>query len=248
MEDSYIGTAIAGALYFVAGTRLARLYRRTGEFPELALSACFVCWSVSYLLYAVPIATANESLIAPFFLAANLLDVLGILSCAVFTWKVFRIGEKWAPLFVAGIALCLVIGIGTSIWTGEFGDASPLTSVWYWLEWAGATLTYAWIGVEASIQFQKAGQRQRLGLSDALVRNRLLLWGLVGAFWLILQFIFIVQDIAWARSHQWPAYSDTLVGILESASIGTVWVVFFPPIFYRRWVERSSSNEIAAER
>jgi hypothetical protein len=248
MEDNaYIGSAIAGALYIAAGIRLARLRGRTGELPELVLSVCFLLWGVSYLLYAVPSALGNESLINPFFFPANILSDAGALACSVFTWKVFRASEKWAPLFVAGIALCLVAGIGASAWAGEWEGSPPLTSAWYWFEWAGATLPCLWIGVEAFIQFRKASRRQRLGLCDALVRNRYLLWGIVGAFWVTLQFIFIFQDIAWARTHQWPAYSDTLVGILEIISIGTVWLVFFPPAAYRRWVESASPAEMLAD-
>jgi len=248
MEDNaYIGSAIAGALYIAAGIRLAQLRARTGQLPELLLSVCFLLWGISYLLFAVPSAFADESLIDPFFFPANVISQAGSLACAAFTWKVFRAHEKWAPVCFAGIALCLLAGAGGSFWEQGWQSSSPLTSTWYWLEWTGATLPFLWIAVEATIQFRKAGQRQQLGLCDAMVRNRFLIWAIIGVFWVTLQLIFIIQDIAWARSHQWPAYSDTLVGILELTSIGMVWLVFFPPAVYRRWIDSGSPNEIAAE-
>jgi len=125
--------------------------------------------------------------------------------------------------------------------------SSPLTSVWYWLRWTGATVACAWIGVEASIQYRMAGRREALGLSDALVRNRLLLWGGVGVCWVVLQIVYIGQDIAWARTQQWPAFSDTLVGIIEFLSIGMVWIAFFPPRAYRAWIERRTPDAARAE-
>ena len=37
-----------------------------------------------------------------------------------------------------------------------------------------------------------------------------------------------------------------LVGLLEIASIGTVWLVFFPPAFYRNWINKVATVADAA--
>jgi len=248
MEDgAYLGAVIAGALYVIAGARLARLSLRTGELPEAALATCFLCWGVSYFAYAIPTALADESLIARCFFTGAILGDVGAVAAAVFTWKVFRAKAAWARVLVGAIALAFVASNAGHAAVGDFEGSSPLTSVWYWLRWTGATVACAWIGVEASIQYRMAGRREALGLSDALVRNRLLLWGGVGVCWVVLQIVYIGQDIAWARTQQWPAFSDTLVGIIEFLSIGMVWIAFFPPRAYRAWIERRTPDAARAE-
>jgi hypothetical protein len=48
-ENAYIGGAIAGLFYLIAGIRLFRLSLRTGEAPERLLGVTFLVWSLSYL-------------------------------------------------------------------------------------------------------------------------------------------------------------------------------------------------------
>jgi len=142
-EGAYLGSVIAGALYVIAGARLARLSLRTGELPEAALATCFLCWGVSYFAYAIPTALADESLIARCFFTGAILGDVGAVAAAVFTWKVFRAKAAWARVLVGAIALAFVASNAGHAAVGDFEGSSPLTSVWYWLRWTGATVACA---------------------------------------------------------------------------------------------------------
>jgi len=242
--SEFIGSGIAGLLYVVIGIRMGQLYARTRQAPELTLGVCFVLWGCSYLFYAAPSVLTDEGLIAPLFATGNVLSSMGTLACAAFTWRVFRPMDRWAAAFCGLIAICLVSGMGISAWAGELEGASPLSSSWYWLDWTGAALTYGWIALEASIQAARASQRMELGLCDAMGRNRLRLWSIVGMCWLVLQHVYVYQDITWARTREWPGHIDAAVGVIEIFSLATIWLVFFPPSVYRRWV---GGDEAAVE-
>ncbi len=40
---------------------------------------------------------------------------------------------------------------------------------------------------------------------------------------------------------------DALIGALEILSVAAIWLVFFPPAVYRRWVEGTAARLMAAE-
>lgn len=248
MEDnSYIGSVLAAVIYIVVGIRLFRLGARTGQLPERLLSLCFLAWGISYLLYAAPHAFADESMLSWCFFSGRVFSDIGAIACAAFTWKVFRGRQVWSPLLVAAIALTLAAHALGIAWTREWEGSSPLSGPLYWLGWIGAVVPCLWIGVEGSIQYRKAGQRQRLGLSDGLVRNRYLLWSMVGAVWVALECIFVVQDATWQTTQASPASLDAVVGVLEVLSLATVWLVFFPPRFYRQLFAGDSPSESVGE-
>ncbi len=104
----YIGTAISGLLYFVAGTRLLRLGLRTGETPEYLLGATFLLWSLFYYLDILPYLLVDESMLTPFFFTGRVVAALAALLFASFTRSVFRNEEGWARWLIAGTALSRV--------------------------------------------------------------------------------------------------------------------------------------------
>ena len=61
---------------------------------------------------------------------------------------------------------------GVSIWEGDWGGFSTLTSVGYWLVWVGETIPLVWVGVEGLACYTRAIKRVKLGLSDPLLANR----------------------------------------------------------------------------
>ena len=237
MEGSaYIGESLAGLVFLVMGIRLLRLAFRTGESPERFLSASFLVWGLSYLLYGVPHALTDESLVRPLYFAARLTVDAGAITFAFFTWSVFRKHDTWGLWLVAGIVVCQVVGVAGSVWVDDWEGIYPMQNPWWWAEWAGLTATTAWMAAEGLVQYGKARQRLALGLCDPLACNRLLLWGLVSILWMALQFVFVVQSIEYTTTQQWSAPIDALVGAIEITAIAMVWLVFFPPACYRRWV------------
>ena len=97
-------------------------------------------------------------------------------------------------------------------------------------------------------QYRTARQRLRLGLCEPLVCNRYLLWGLVGAIWMIWEVASTAQLIEYQIIQVWSATMDSLVGGLEIGAIALIWLVFFPPAVDRRWINRAAPAAVAAER
>ena len=80
-----------------------------------------------------------------------------------------------------------------------------------------------------------------IGLCGPIVSNRFLLWGLVGLIMLSSNFALIPQYIEYEQEAQFSGAMDALVGIFEIFTIGLIALVFFPPRWYRRWVENGSA-------
>jgi heme/copper-type cytochrome/quinol oxidase subunit 4 len=241
-DDAYIGGAIAGLLYLVAGTRLARLSVRTGEAPERLLGLTFLVWSFSYLFWQLAIALGNESLDTALFFISRLATVTGVFTLALFLRVVFRNQASWARWLVAVVALCSVVGIGGSLWVGDWESTRPLSNPWYWVEALSGITVTAWMGVEGVTQYFRARQRLQLGLCEPLVCNRYLLWSLVAASWMSLAVVVPINDITFELTGVWLATLDVLLGIFEFCGIALIWFVFFPPRFYQRWIEGSAGS------
>jgi hypothetical protein len=243
MEDNaYIGGAIAGFVYLIAGARLIRLSIKTSELPERLLGATFLVWSVSYLFWQLAIALGNESLVTPFLFIGHLAAEAGQLTFLLFMWLVFRRRERWALWLVAGLALCSMIGVGGSIWVGDLESTSPLSNPFYWMEILSGTGLEVWTLAEGFNHYRMARQRLRLGLCDPLVCNRYLLWGLTGLIWTILEVVIVANDIVYELTGVWVATMDYLLAGLELGAIAMIWLVFFPPRFYQQWVGNTAET------
>ena len=235
---AYIGGVIAGLAFLFAGVRLSRLSLRTGEAPERLIGATFLLWSVSYFVWEVPIMLGDESTVMPCFVAGRLLNIFGIVTFVLFLRLVFRSQERWAWWLVTGVTLSLLIGFGGSISVGDWEGVDPLGNPWWWLENLGSNASVIWMGYEGLSHYRMARQRLRLGLCDPLVCNRYLLWGLAGVIWAFWEVASTAQAIEYQVTQVWSATMDSLVGGIEIGVIAMIWLVFFPPAFYRRWINR----------
>jgi hypothetical protein len=237
---TYIGEFIAGPVYLVAGARLCVLSLRTGEASDRLLSVSLLLWSLSYFLYVLPyVFVSDESLVPLFFdVAWRIADYAADISFALFTRSVFRRHDRWAAWLVAGIAICLIVGVAGSVWVGDWEGAHPLTNPWYWLEWGGGIAAPVWMGVEGFHHYHMARQRLRLGLCEPLVCNRFLLWGLSGMLWMTGELIAIAQNIGYEITQVWSSSVGLVVASLDLSAVGVMWLVFFPPTFYRNWINK----------
>jgi hypothetical protein len=248
MEDNaYIGGAIAGLVYLVAGIRLTRLSMRTGEAPERLLGITFLVWSFSYLFWQLAIALGNESLVTPLSFISRLATETGLITFALFLRTVFRKQERWALWLVAIVALCSVVGIAGSLRVGDWESTRPLSNPWYWVEAGSGLISTLWMGIEGVAQYVKARQRLRFGLCERLVCNRYLLWSVTAVAWLVLEVVVAVNDITFERTGVWLPTLDALLGAFELLGIALIWFVFFPPTAYRRWLDRSPETARAGE-
>ena len=234
--SAYFGGASAGLFYLLVGIRLVRLSARTGQAPERLLGSSFLLWSLSYLCWQLPIANPDQPLAAPLFFVGRVLSYTATVLCAVFSRLVFRNQERWATGLVIGIAIGLSVGVAGSAAVGDWEGIRPLSNPWWWLECLVYSAAMAWIGVEGLVEYSKARQRRRLGLCDALVCNRYLLWGLAGVVWTLYAWVLAAQTVHFERNQAWSVSLDNLDGAIEFLAIAIVWIAFFPPAGYRRWL------------
>lgn len=241
-ESAYIGGALVGLAYLIAGARLCRLGLRTHKAPEQLLSLAFLLWGLAYVGWQTPLALRDESLFQPLYIAARFLTDTGTIASLFFMRLVFRPDSGFAAALVAGMIACLLLGVAGSWWVGDLAALYPLRNPWWWLEWVAVTVSVAWIGVEGFHQFGMAKLRRELGICDAMTVNRFLLWGLTGAIWMAYELAYPIQQIEFDAMGSFSASLDAIVSILEFIPIALIWLVFFPPASYRRWIEGSASS------
>jgi putative Ca2+/H+ antiporter (TMEM165/GDT1 family) len=238
-ETAYIMDAIAGVIFLIVGVRLYRLSRQTGQAPEYFIALTFLLWALGYALYDIPYAfvEADQSL-GPFFAYTSLLAFnLGNVAFALFTKDVFRKKQRWAGWLVVAIAVCLVLGAAGSAWVGDWEQIDPLANPGYWPQTVGVLAPAIWMGIEGLAHYARARKRLKLGLCAPLTCNRFLLWGLAGVLWSSLEFVLVAQDFIYLSAGDWSGALGIVQGLLEIAPIGMMWLVFFPPAGYRRWIE-----------
>jgi hypothetical protein len=236
------GNAIACAAYIYVGARLFLLSRRTGQRPEFLIAATFLFWALSYVFYDIPYAIfASDELIPTFCSYGSLITLaIGNLLFALFIRSVFRRDARWATCLVAAIAVANTAGVAGSAWVGDWEGINPVANPWYWPEFFGSFAPPVWMGAEGLAQYFKARRRLKLGLCEPLACNRFLLWAIAGALWLILEGILTANDFVNALTGQWSLGLDFGVAIFEVIPVTVIWLVFFPPEIYCRWIEGSA--------
>jgi hypothetical protein len=235
-DNAYIGEFLSGVFFIIAGWRLLALSRRTRETPEFVLGAAFVASGIALLLYLVPYLPGFEAYWNPLTFAGRAMFIPASVWIALFTRSAFRESARGATVLVWGTGALLVIGVGGSALQGDW-EGFSIDSGWFWLEWAGYTLPMAWTGLEALNQYSAARRRVRLGLCGALVCNRMLLWGLFGVLQVGLSIVVLFQYSAFQEASVFTAGWDWLYGAFSMGSVAMIWFAFFPPLFYRRWIE-----------
>lgn len=235
-ENAFIGGIIAGLVYFAAGIRLIRLSWRTQGSPELILGITFILWALSYVCWQIPIATTNQPLTQPLFFAGRVFTNAGTIFLAYFIWIGFRNHSRWAKYLVYTIAFCMLVAMVGSIAKGDWGGIEPTSNPWWFLDWGAGFVAMAWIGVEGLIEYTRARQRMRLGLCDPLACNRFLLWAGVGSAWTLYNGVFLCQTIEFEADRVWSSNMDHAIAAIEAFGVALVYLIFFPPRFYRRWI------------
>ena len=246
---TYIGEGVAGLVYLLVGIRLYALSVRNAQIPERLLSVSFLFWALSYAIYDIPYLLFYRGAQLPALFAFGSLFTLylGTGIFALFTRAVFRSQERWALWLVAGTLGCLIVGLTGSVWVGDWGGDSPLSNPWSWVARVGTASPLFWMGAEGLTQFVRARRRRRLGLCTPLVCNHFLLWGLAGSLWAILEFVDVAQYIAYERTGHWSDTLSVLLGWHEFVPGVLIWFVFFPPVFYQRWINGNAPVAKAAE-
>ena len=246
LDGAWIGEFIAGILYLIVGIRLARLASRSGERPERLLSAMFFFSGVSYLLYIVPMAIPIDALWTPFNFAGRVSYIPAPILIALFTREVFRSEARFSTWIVYATSVLLVVGVGASAMVGDW-EGFSLGNPFFWLEWVGYTIPFVWAGLEAFGQYRSSLRRQRLGLCDRMVCNRLLLWSIWGMAQVVLSILLLLMYAHFEANNAFSGLHDGLTGAVEVFALGLICLVFFPPRFYQKLVSGSDSSESSVE-
>jgi hypothetical protein len=238
-ENAYIMDALAGAIFFIVGVRLYWLSRQTGQTPELFIALTFLLWALGYALYDIPYAFAEaDQSIAPLYAYSSVLAFnLGTVAFALFTKEVFRKKQHWAGWLVVAIAVCLALGAAGSAWVSDWEQVNLLANPGYWPQIVGGLAPTVWMGIEGLAHYASARKRRRLGLCAPLICHHFLLWGLAGALWAILEIVMVMQDFIYLSAGDWSGALGIVQGLLEIVPVAFMWLVFFPPAGYRRWIE-----------
>jgi hypothetical protein len=212
---------------------------RTAQTTDRLLGVSFIAWSCNYFVYDIPyLFFYNEEELPPLFsLGSDLFLYLGTVTFAVFTRAVFHNQQRWALWLIVGITGCLFVGVTGSSSVGDWNGELPLSNPWWWFTRVGTAAPLVWMAVDGFIQYVKSRRRQQLGLCTPQVRNRYLLWSLTGAFWVVLELVDVAQYVVYESTGSWSDSLVVLIGFLETIPGGIAWLIFFPPAFYRRWID-----------
>ncbi len=236
VESAYFLALFSGFFYLAAAFPLFRLSTRSGETPERVLGLAFLLMGISYLFYELPFALESEALFVPFSIAGRALWDASVVAVAVFTKQVFHGDRNWAPWLLGCSIALLLVGCAVSAACGDWEGMAPLSNPGFWAEWLGQSIPFTWVGLAGLSEYAKARRRLRVGLADALVCNRFLLFGVLGVFQLGSLIVLIPMYIGYEITGVFSAWSDRVLGSLELLTIATIWIAFFPPSLYRSWV------------
>jgi len=238
LEGGFIAELIAGVLYLVIGVLLVLRARRTQSVPERFLGPFCLLLGVSYLLYEIPFALDVGSLAVPLTFAGRLVFNVAVFVIALFNRRFFHGIEGTALVWAT--ALLVLSGLALSALSGDWDGYAPLRNAGFWLEWSGQLIPFAWLGVEAGVQWTRARRRVPLGLVDTMSAHRFLLWSLFALFQLCSNFALVPMYVEFEVLARFSPGLDALIGAFEVASIAAIGLACFAPSGYCRWLARSA--------
>jgi hypothetical protein len=238
-QTAYIMESITGFLCLVLGARLYWRGRQPGRLPERFLGITLLIWAVGYALYDIPYALVEEDETnSPFYsYSSMILFSMGNVALAIFVKEVFRKRENWAGWLVVAIALCALLGAAGTAWVGDWEQVEPFENPGYWPQAMVTLVPSLWLGVDGLTDFFGARRRASLRTDDPLFRHHILLLGVVGALWSVLEIVIIAQDIIYIHLGDWSGALGIVNGLLEIVPAVMLWLAFCPPTPYRRWLE-----------
>jgi hypothetical protein len=223
------------------GLRLVALGARSRRLPELAMGAGYLLFgALGYPLAAVARASAAEGAAhAGLWLAAALaIQNLGVIGGYVFNWRVFRPGRAGAAVAALGAGLLAASWVGHGVDPGWAGAESR--GPWYFLGLATRAAAFVWGAAEAFVYWRRLRRRLALGLADAVVTNRMLLWA-TSELVIALGFgVFAAATLARTGVNAAPVVLAIAACGLGAATSMTL--AIFPPARYLRWAEASAAS------
>jgi hypothetical protein len=239
-----IVAAIAGIasvlVCWVVSLRLLSLAKRTRQAPELLIGLGLLLagglWSP--LMAVGRQATALPDPVRATVVVAGAITAICGMSCiAIFNWRVFRPADSWAPAFVSAVAVALIgLALAQSFGSGWMVFAHHEQGPWTSVSWVGVVI-YTWSSIEAGRQYSMMTRRQRLGLADPVVTDRMRIWTLMMLTSVLASLVFATcQMLGIAVAGTTVGLSLTAVAAFLSAVF--LYLAFMPPSSYLESVRR----------
>jgi hypothetical protein len=226
----------------VLGIRLLLLARRTRGVPEFAMGNSFILGGfLGFLLVLIGNPAAAPGLSKPltellFRLGMSLVSV-GICCTYVFVCQTFRPRSPTALVLMLA-AITVLLGSLEPIWSLPIERA--LVHPVYLVGDAARLGGMLWGSFEALSYYVAMRRRLALGLSDAVVTDRFLLWGIAMTAGVILMSTTILMTISGkVEPGGWPY---VVIGVVSFVSPVAQWLAFFPPRAYCGWVQSRAAG------
>ena len=237
-----------GGLFFVVssvvGVRLLMLARRNRTFPEFALGFAFVVGGTLSGALGQFVQQGGESLspasLGQITFVYSAFSLVGITAYNIFTWRVFRPKSAGAAGLVA---LVFIVGLGLLGWYGSTGvfAGGTQSAAQRAAQVACFTLGPLWATIEAFRYYGLLRRRLALGIGDAIVADRIRLWGIGGAFATIIVLGSIVLIVV-EPGHPLALISAANLGVCGTLASIAYALAFFPP---SRYLDRVRNRAIA---
>jgi hypothetical protein len=224
--------------------------RQSRGVPELLIGLAYVTApATGYPLAVISPLIPNRAVAVPLHMLAETLLVFGCCCALFFTVKVFRPGQRWALWGAALGSVVLVLAGMEVIWA--FSTFTDRTENAHWSRMGTAAmvfvlgLSYGWTALEGLRYHGMMKKRMELGLADAVVTNRFLLWAISGFVSLTWDFVSATCLVAGVDLRTGvPLLSTSLGGLTNTVLLV---LIFMTPAWYARWVTRSArSGALAA--
>jgi hypothetical protein len=253
---SGIVTVLNVVLATLVGVRLLRRARGQVRPPEATLGTYFLCAATLGTLFAcVAYGAVAQRALAPddgvvrvLVFVSHVFYLLGTAALYRFTAQVFRADSGWARKLTVFSIGAFALGV---LWElpGDRYAVVMMPGFGYWLAFSARVGAFAWVGWESLAYWAGARRRVRLGLTDPLVGNRFLLWGL----WALTLFVTACTEPAARLMYVAQAgtspelvmdvvrpiilFTIALTSCLSAISAVLMVLTFFPTPAYRRWVK-----------
>jgi hypothetical protein len=172
--------------------------------------------------------------------AGSLITAAGLSSFFAFTLTTFRIRTPWAwaltILSILALAVSCFAQIDVLATADPAASSAEVTLAWSRVVSCVSSICYAWLGAEGLLEWSKSRRRVALGLSDPVVSNRFLMWGLFGVSTTCLTLFLLVLSMISAEGSRSATgqVGMTAFGILSSIAAA---LAFFPPQAYKRRIQ-----------
>lgn len=226
----------------VIATKTYLLWYRTRGLPELLLALYLTCATVTGYPLAIAMSQIPPSENWLIHVAAEVVMGLGWVWLLLFTLNVFRPGALWAWCVVSVALLFVVLaGVGYVIEvTAENPRNFEELTLLIALNAIPSAIAYFWTTIEAFVCHRRLKMQLRLGLTNVVVVNRVLLWGTMALAAGVALVISIGAMLAGYYLSPAVILVSSVLGVVHA---GCLFFAFHPPVWYKGWLERQASME-----